>query len=390
MKICIICFDFKKENIRRQPWVYIHEMCEYFSKNNVDYILITNTMENLEESKHIRTANKIYSLFGESDEVLQNIDEEEPDVVICLLGMTTFLKLRTRIKKPIFGVLTSPIYSIPEITRVGLSEFLIHFKYIYPHLLGSLLPRWLIRGYLNPLRAVVVLNNETKKRLDKIGVRPKTFAIAPGINEIFLSSPNSIKVEAIRKRINPESVPVVMYFTSPLTIRGTDTLIKAFALVRKEIPCKLVFLSRLEQEGLAWEESILLKLAEKLDIENSIEFISQNLRPEEIRDYLSVADIVCLPFKVVISDVPISILEGMAVAKPVVSTNVSGIPDLIGNRSILTEPNDPVMLAGILRDLIQDNERRCQIGGRNLEYIKKNISWGKNGEEFMRFIHGLV
>jgi glycosyltransferase involved in cell wall biosynthesis len=61
---------------------------------------------------------------------------------------------------------------------------------------------------------------------------------------------------------------------------------------------------------------------------------------------------------------PVSAIEAMAAARPVVLTNVGGVPDLVeaGSNGILVNPGNSTALANALLDLIADEPRRLQMG----------------------------
>lgn len=54
----------------------------------------------------------------------------------------------------------------------------------------------------------------------------------------------------------------------------------------------------------------------------------------------------------------IPVLESMACGTPVLATNVSSLPEVVGNAGILVDPNDPMDLATELSALLEDNDRR--------------------------------
>ena len=58
---------------------------------------------------------------------------------------------------------------------------------------------------------------------------------------------------------------------------------------------------------------------------------------------------------------PLTPLEGFAFKKPVISTNVHGIPYTISNgkNGILVEPDDPLSLSNAILELY-DNEEKCR------------------------------
>ena len=61
---------------------------------------------------------------------------------------------------------------------------------------------------------------------------------------------------------------------------------------------------------------------------------------------------------------PLALLEGMALARPIVASAVGGIPEMLvdGESGRLVPPDDPAALAGAVVELLQDETRRRRIG----------------------------
>lgn len=386
MKICIICPNIKKkrDNTRMQPGRYVYELGKSLVKNKHDIFLIIN--KNAAAFGDIKTRR-----IRRTKDVLDILEKEKPDAVIKFLGLTSFLRPNLKINQPVIGILTSPIYSLREALKMGAGEFLRNFNHALVHLVGALVPKFLIKWRANNFKYLVVLSKENKRRLEYLGIsNTKILTIPPGINEFYLKLPNKDRVEKLERRINPKKLPIIMYFTSPLTLRGTDTLVNAFAKVRKSLPCKLVFLSRREHKELIKEERFLKKIAQKKDVFDSVEFVSKYLRPKELKEYLSVAEIICLPFKVVISDVPVSLLEAMALGKPVISTNVSCSPELLKGRGLVVEPNNPKELAKAVLKLLRDKKLAKRFGNNGIKYMKAYPRWGDSGKNLIKIIQRVV
>jgi phosphatidylinositol alpha-1,6-mannosyltransferase len=377
MKVCIICFDFKTANLKKQPWRYVYEIARGLACSGISTVVITDTDTGI-DSVRTRTVNTLVTLLGESNEVLEAIREEDPDVVVTLLGPTSFLRARCRIEKPVIGLLTSPLYSAGEVLRVGFKELQRHGGYIGIHLIGSLVPRTLVRSWLKCFRSVVVLSEENKRRLSAIRPETDVIVVPTGIDEFSLERPDAGDVEALRSLLNPENVPIVLYFTSPLTLRGTDTLMASFAAVRRTTPCKLLLLSRMDNPELEGDVRLLHRIAEEEGVLDSVEFISRKLSPDEVKMYLSVADVVCLPFKLVISDTPISILEAMAMEKPVISTGISDIPELLAGRGLVVRPNDVKDLVSALRSLLEDGAAARHMGCLGRRFMEAYPRWSQS------------
>jgi len=84
------------------------------------------------------------------------------------------------------------------------------------------------------------------------------------------------------------------------------------------------------------------------------------LKQEDVRAHLSRAAMFVLPSVVTArgdrDGIPVALMEAMAVGLPVVSTRVSGIPELVqhGVSGLLAEPGDPRALAQCIEQLLAD------------------------------------
>lgn len=394
MKCCIICFDFNRSNINRQPWKYVYEVAKSLIRKGVDLKIISNGIGQMPEidvhdNLNVVHVDRLGSMFGWSKEVRTVLKKENPDVIVILLGLTSLLKPSLKTDKPTIGILTSPVYCLKDILNLGLSEIVYHFRYLLIHLIGAVMPGFLIRSGLNSFERLVVLSWANKERLDDCGIDPERVVVIPhGIDESDLEQPKEQETNDFRKRTNPDGVSVVLYFGSPLTLRGTDTLIKAFAVVRKDLPSKLVILSRLEHEELISEEAALRRLVRKKGITDSVEIVSGILERKDLRRYLAIADVVCLPFKLVISDVPITVIESMAMGKPTISTNVDGITELLEGRGLLVKPCDSDELARSMLAALTDRELARRLGINARKYMCDVYPrWDQIEKSFAKYVN---
>lgn len=377
VKIAIICPDFQESNIRKLPWKYVYEIAKYLG-NRHEVVLITDSDKKDVDGIEIVLVEKIFEpLKGETDKLLNVILQENPDKCIMLLGLTSFLRREFKIKQPVIGIFTSPVYSFWElVNNIGIKDSLKYRKYTSIHYVNSLIPDFFVKKWVDKYKSIVFLSSYTKKKLIKKGLkREKAVLIPVGIDENFLDPTSDEAFERLKKKINPENIPVIMYFTSPLILRGTDTLTKAFTRLRSERECKLIFLSRIDHDELRSEERHLKKIAKGGGVSDSVEILSDYLSPSEIKNYLAVADIICLPFKLVISDVPVSIMEAIALGKPVISTNVACIPELIEDSGLLVTANSEIELVDALRRLLDDEDLIKDFVSNGRDFIANHPTW---------------
>ena len=76
----------------------------------------------------------------------------------------------------------------------------------------------------------------------------------------------------------------------------------------------------------------------------------------------------------------LQLLEAMAVGCPVVASNRSSLPEVVGDAGLLVDPEDPKMIGEALRRCVDDEEtrRRLEVDGRERA---KEFSWRRTAEE---------
>jgi glycosyltransferase involved in cell wall biosynthesis len=73
---------------------------------------------------------------------------------------------------------------------------------------------------------------------------------------------------------------------------------------------------------------------------------------------------------------PLSLLEGMALERPIVASAVGGIPEMLvdGESGVLVPPGDPAALAAALGDLLGDGPKRVRLGAGARERLVTRFS----------------
>ncbi|ELZ23720.1 LPS glycosyltransferase [Halosimplex carlsbadense 2-9-1] len=104
---------------------------------------------------------------------------------------------------------------------------------------------------------------------------------------------------------------------------------------------------------------------------------------ERKRELLADGSIYVLPTYA--EGLPIAMLEGMAGANAVVSTEVAAIPEVIDDdRGILVEPGDAEALVDALEALLTDPERRTRMAENNRRAVEAEYSWRSAIDELLR------
>lgn len=93
-------------------------------------------------------------------------------------------------------------------------------------------------------------------------------------------------------------------------------------------------------------------------------------------DYVNAGlDIICLTSKN--EGTPVSLIEAQASNKPIVSTRVGGIENIVepGRTALLSETNNHVTLANHLLRLIDDDELRKEFGSDGWDYVREKFHY---------------
>ena len=81
-------------------------------------------------------------------------------------------------------------------------------------------------------------------------------------------------------------------------------------------------------------------------------------------------------------------LEAMACGTPVVISNRSSLPEVVGDAGLLVDPTDPQALATALNQILANTELRSDLKQRSLVRAKE-FSWAKAAYELKTIYHTL-
>ncbi len=168
--------------------------------------------------------------------------------------------------------------------------------------------------------------------------------------------------------------PLILAVGRLVETKGFHTLVAACGRLREmDIPARCVII------GEGPEADHLTKMIQALGLEEHVTLVGKR-QPAEVAAYYQQAELLSMPSCVRNHDrdgIPNVLLEAMAMEIPVVSTRVSGIPELVrdGDTGLLVEPDAPEDLAGALGRLLQDPAlaRRLARAGRELVVREFNI-----------------
>ena len=145
-------------------------------------------------------------------------------------------------------------------------------------------------------------------------------------------------------------------------LKDLETLIEAFALVHEEVPSAVMRLFGPTPVGNEWYEERLRSLVTKHGLDEVVTFEGP-VRPVT-RAYTE-STVVALSS--ISEGLPYTVMEAMMCARATVSTEVGGIPELVGDAGLLVPPREPRAFADACIPLLVDEELRHRIAGEARE-----------------------
>lgn len=214
-------------------------------------------------------------------------------------------------------------------------------------------------------------------RLIAWGADPKAFACCPDTTEL-------------REQLNlNKGASVVLALGRLVGKKGFDVLLRAMPSVLTCSPETYCIIAGDGPEG-----SKLHALADQLGILDHVRF--PGFIPwDQVRDYLHLSDLFVAPSvhdEGNLDGLPTVILEAMAAGKPVVASNVAGIPLAVTHREtgILVPERDEKALGEAIYLLLQDEGLRNRLGVSGRERVCSELNWHQVARRFIAMYESVL
>jgi glycosyltransferase involved in cell wall biosynthesis len=249
-------------------------------------------------------------------------------------------------------------------------SFTAHAKDIY---LPSLNPAGLLRRKMDAARFVITCTDANRDYLENLASRTPVYCIYHGLNAEFC---NIMKEQPATRATNGHFR--VLGVGRLIPKKGFDILVQACAILHeKRVPFEAIIVA----EGGEHEKEIR-RLITANGLENSV-FLPGPMSQSQLFDEYQKASAFCLPCRVLENGdrdgIPNVLMEAMAVGVPVVSTPISGIPELIhdGVNGLLVPSEDSRALAEAFLRLINDNRLAKNLSRNAQETIESRFNGDK-------------
>lgn len=169
-----------------------------------------------------------------------------------------------------------------------------------------------------------------------------------------------------------DSKKVIMFLGTLREHKGVEILISAVSMIKnKNIVLFIV--------GVEDNDNYCKKLTKTAKEVLGDKYKGFGIQPfEKIPEFLTIADIMVIPQKksfAAIGQVPAKVFDAMAMAKPIIATNVSDLPEILDGCGWIIEPENPEKLAKTIEYVLDNPEETEKMGQKARQKCIEKYSW---------------
>jgi glycosyltransferase involved in cell wall biosynthesis len=232
-------------------------------------------------------------------------------------------------------------------------------------------------------RVLAVSESTRRDVITKLSIHPqRVVAIHSGIQKGFEPVRDRQELNTFRKSKQVE-FPFVLFVSTLEPRKNAERLVESFALLKKQtlLPHKLVL-----GGAVGWRYQRIFAAIERLGMRNEI-VMPGFLPSRDLPLWYNCADLFVYPSLYEGFGSPP--LEAMACGTPVVASNTSSLPEIVGDAGILVAPTDIEGLAQAMISVLQDSGYREDLVNRGLKQAKR-FSWEATAKKTLALYSTIV
>ncbi|MDD6628961.1 MAG: glycosyltransferase family 1 protein [Lachnospiraceae bacterium] len=293
-----------------------------------------------------------------------------------------------RLKKAGIKLIHFPHYSVPffcNIPFVVTVHDLIHF--IYPEFLRGrikfLYAKFLMKHALEKSKHIFTVSEYSKKDIiNYFGTNGnKITVIYNAVDDDFRVKKTEEYDYLYEKYHISHRKRVLLYVGNMKSHKNLATLLEAYTMTKTRDKLILIL------AGKAFKgEKVIEKMEKELDIRDSV-IHTGVIDKGELVDIYNLADVFVFPS--LYEGFGLPPLEAMACGTPVICSNTSSLPEVVGNAAVLVDPKQPRDIAMEIDRLLFDDVKTTLLSKLGIKKAKE-YSWDENirvlSESILKFV----
>jgi glycosyltransferase involved in cell wall biosynthesis len=221
---------------------------------------------------------------------------------------------------------------------------------------------------------VIAISLSTKRDVvSLLGVPEDKVEVVPcGVDEDFHPRPGSDALDRLRDRRGlPRQMLLSVGTMEPR--KNLNTLLQSYALLRGRMQIAPLVVAGPR----GWRHEEVFSTVERLGLEETVLFPGYVPR-EELPFWYNAADLFVYPS--LYEGFGLPALEAMASGTPVVTSNTSSLPEVVGDAGLLVNPSDPEAMAEAIQKVLTDSDLRDSLRERGLERARA-FTWDRAAQD---------
>lgn len=240
--------------------------------------------------------------------------------------------------------------------------------------------------FVKKLRAVIVVTRKLKQLFLEKGVLGRKVLVAPDAVDLRVFDLNLSKERARKKLGLPLDKAIIGYFGRFRTMgmeKGVGYILRALAFLPQEV----IFLGA---GGSRDDIDYYCAKAKKLKVEQRVIFI-ERVGQNKLAQYQKACDALLMPFPhnqhYAFYMSPVKMFEHMAAKRPIVSSDLPSIRDILNKENaILVEPDNVSALVEAIRMVLENKKMAQEISAKAYQDVQEH-TWQKRAERILHFIN---
>lgn len=251
----------------------------------------------------------------------------------------------------------------------------------------QILKRWaynlvMMSAISNAKRIITISNNTKIDLVSKLNANPeKIDVIYPGVDQEHLRLKSKSNLRKILQKYHIDQ-DYLIYLGQWRVHKNIPRLIRGFAkAVRRGLKSQLVIVGRQDRGTID-----LAKLINELGLDGKV-ILTGFIPDDELPGLYSGASVFAFPSLAEGFGLPP--LEAMSRGVPVISSNVSCMPEVLGDAALYFDPYDANDIAKTIEKIMADSDLRKQLIAKGYKQVKK-YSWKKMAKETLLVYNKIV
>jgi len=189
--------------------------------------------------------------------------------------------------------------------------------------------------------------------------------LLPHVRDTDAWDPSRYDRAAARARLAVGDRKVVMFLGTPRSHKGVDDLVEAVRALGPGVVLALVGVDPARSGAPRWSAPSHVRVIGEIPF-------------DDVPRYLVAADVVAVPQRATsdtVGQVPAKLFDAMALGRPIVSTSVSMIPEILEGCGVVVAPGDVFALAGAIKRLLDSPDEASALGRRARERCEARYSF---------------